>query len=104
MNNADVLRSLNQLGKIMDKWVDHPVIKPVLTHATGPNWLLTLKEEWPNDFNHNNSVLADCLEWTDSTLNNWEVCRRLARDMWHFKSKNDAEKFLILFHLKWSNA
>jgi hypothetical protein len=104
MNDADVLRSLDQLGKIMDRWVDAPVIKPVLTHATGPNWLLTLAEEWPNDFNNINlSLLANRVEWTDNSLNNWEGCRRLGWNIWNFKSKNDAEKFLILFHLKWSN-
>jgi hypothetical protein len=100
----EILHSLDQLEKIMAKWVDTPVIKPVLTNATGPNWLLKLAEEWPNDVNNgDSSLLEKCVEWTDNMLNNWEGCRKLARNMWHFKSKHDAEKFLILFHLKWSN-
>lgn len=105
MNDADVLRSLNQLGKIMDIWVvgQDPVIKPVLKHASGPNWLLTLKEVWPTQYKSSSSTkLDDCVEWTATSLGRSDVCRRLSENVWSFKSKQDAEKFLTMFYIRWT--
>ena len=40
-----------------------------------------------------------CVEWTDKYLKSWPDCRRSAWDMWDFKYRRDAEKFITLFHL-----
>jgi hypothetical protein len=46
-------------------------------------------------------MLDDIVEWTDKELTKWKDCRRIAWDMWQFKSKREAEKFITLFHLIW---
>lgn len=83
-----------------------PSIKPVLTKVKN-QWRLTLEEEWQHDsggsytINSGSVMLDDIIEWTEKELTKWKDCRRTAWDMWQFKSKRDAEKFITLFHLIW---
>ena len=90
------------------KWKDAmekgPTIKPVLTKIKN-QWRLTLEEEWHHDSGGSYTVgsimLDDIVEWTEKELTKWEDCHRTAWDMWQFKSKRDAEKFITLFHITW---
>ena len=83
-----------------------PIIKPVLTKIKN-HWTLTLEEEWYYDsggsytINSGPIMLDDIIEWTDKELTKWKDSRRIAWDMWQFKSKREAEKFITLFHLTW---
>lgn len=82
-----------------------PTIKPVLTKIKN-HWTLTLEEEWHHDSGGSYTIsgsmeLDDIVNWTEIELTKWKDCRRMAWDMWQFKSKREAEKFITLFHLIW---
>jgi hypothetical protein len=105
MNKAEVQRSINQLEQVLRSWkMSEPTIRPEISHASGPNWILTLHEDWPDDFNHgSSSLLDDCVDWTHDKLNTWAGCNRLAWNMWRFNNKKEAEKFLTVFYLSWAS-
>lgn len=103
MNNADVIRSINRLEQVLKNWVVEPTIKAQLTHATGPNWMLALVEDWPDDLNrHSSTAIDECVEWVTTRLKDNDRCTRLAWNMWRFKTKRDAEQFLTMFYMVWA--
>ena len=80
------------------------MIKPTLhRRANGPNYWyrLQLVEESDDNKNWYNQKFEDCVNWTDNKLKDWSNCKRMAHDMWDFKHRKDAEKFITLFHLSW---
>jgi hypothetical protein len=83
-----------------------PIIKPML-ELSNRRWTLTLHEVWSYDssgsykLTESSIVLDDIIEWTEKELTKWKDCRRTAWDMWQFKHKRDAEKFITLFHITW---
>ena len=104
---------VQMLGQVYPEYSDlqysmekGPTIKPVLTKIKN-HWTLTLEEEWHHDsdgsynINSGSIMLDDIIEWADKELTKWQDCRRIAWDMWQFKSKREAEKFITLFHLTW---
>lgn len=101
-------QALDELDKVVRLWrsSSRTVIKPSLhRRANGPNywWRLQLVEETddnqPNSFY--NQRFEDCVKWTEAQLINWPNCERKSFDMWDFKQRKDAEKFITLFHLSW---
>ena len=50
---------------------------------------------------YNSMSLDKCVIWTEEKLQDWPECVRMAWDMWDFKHREDAEKFITLFHLSW---
>ena len=93
----------------MFQWKDCiSVIKPTLhRRANGPNYWyrLQLVEDWGTVDDAGNHYptrnLDNCVLWVEEKLKEWPNCDRKAWDMWDFKSRRDAEKFLTLFHLSW---
>jgi hypothetical protein len=105
--------ALDDLQAVMFKWKDRlSVIKPTLKRrANGPNYWyrLHLIEDFGSDLanefvnDHLHSVnLDECINWTEDKLKDWPDCNRMAWDMWDFKHRKDAEKFITLFHLSWA--
>jgi len=97
----------NDLKHSMEKG---PIIKPILKKIKN-HWTLTLEEEWYHDAGGSytmstmdtGSIMLDTIvEWTEKELTKWKDCRRTAWDMWQFKSKREAEKFITLFHITWA--
>jgi hypothetical protein len=99
--------ALNDLQAVMFKWKDRlSVIKPTLKRrANGPNYWYRLRlvdetdEGNPNTWY--NQQFDDCVNWTTEKLQDWPDCKRMSHDMWDFKHRKDAEKFITLFHLSW---
>lgn len=101
--------ALDELQAVMFKWKDfNSVIKPMLhRRANGPNYWYRL--QLVEDFgitddagNHYPTTnLDNCVKWVEEKLKEWPNCDRKAWDMWDFKSRRDAEKFLTVFHLSW---
>ena len=109
------MSALDDLQSVMFKWKERSsVIKPTLKRrANGPNYWyrLHLVEDWGSDeadefmndhFQSKN--LHSCVEWVEEKLKDWPDCKRMAWDMWDFKHRKDAEKFITIFHLSWASA
>jgi hypothetical protein len=98
--------ALDDLQAVMFKWKDRlSVIKPTLKRrANGPNYWyrLQLVEETNDDYvKHPGLTLDHCVKLVEEKLRNWPNCNRMAWDIWDFKHRKDAEKFITLFHLSW---
>jgi len=99
--------ALDELQAVMFKWKDqNSVIRPTLhRRANGPNYWyrLQLVEETDDEYvKYPGLTLDHCVKWVESQLKDWPNCHRKAWDMWDFKSRRDAEKFITLFHLSWA--
>ena len=94
------MNALDDLQAVVFEWRDRNLmIKPTLRQLTGTHsWRLQLVELTEDNSYHTNK-LDRCIEWVNGQLENWTDCNRTAWDMWDFKSKKDAEKFITLFHL-----
>ena len=107
------MSALSDLQAVMFKWQDRDiVIKPKLRQLTGRySWRLQIVDEDSflangGDFagmpGFNSSELDTCVNWTEEKLKEWPDCVRMSWDMWDFKHRQDAEKFITLFHLSWA--
>ena len=74
-----------------------------LVHRT---WVLEIQIDWGmfNDFGNSWGTLDldKRVIWAAAQLETWDNVSRQAWDMWHFKHKRDAEKFITLYNLKWA--
>jgi hypothetical protein len=100
------MSALDELQAVMFKWKErNSVIKPTLhRRANGPNYWyrLQLVEETDDEYVKYPGLTLDyCVKWVESQLKDWSDCHRKAWDMWDFKHRRDAEKFITLFHLLW---
>lgn len=97
--------ALDDLQAVIFKWKEHlSMIKPTLhRRANGPNYCYRLQfvEETDGEQRWYNQNLNNCVEWAAEKLKDWPDVRRMAFDMWDFKKRKDAEKFITLFHLSW---
>ena len=94
--------ALDNLAAVMFEWISQsPMIKPTL-HRRSNNWyrLQVIEEQEPGVVWYNQK-LNDCVEWSAEKLKDWPNVKRMSFDMWDFKSKKDAEKFITFFHLSW---
>jgi hypothetical protein len=95
--------AFDELAQVLRKWAEdgRPVIKPTL-HRRNSNWYrLQFVEESDDEGNWYNQRLNDFTEWAAEQLKDWPDVKRMAFDMWDFKHRKDAEKFITLFHLSW---
>lgn len=92
------------LDRVMKDWAssNEPTIKLNMFSRSG-RWLVELVEVWPDDIhNYGKSTLDDKVEWTYQQLKSWPDVSRSSWDMWSFKFKHDAEKFVTLYTLLWA--
>ena len=103
------MSALSDLQAVMFKWKERQsVIKPKLDcRGQGDGvrwWRVQLVDETdegsPNTWYH--QQFEDCVNWADETLKDWSNCKRMSFDMWDFKHRSDAEKFITVFHLSWA--
>jgi len=92
----------SELDKVLKKWaLEQPMIKPTLHRRSNHWWRLQVVEEAEPGMVWYNQKLNDCVEWSAEKLKDWPNVKRMSFDMWDFKSKKDAEKFITFFHLSW---
>ena len=92
------MSALVNLQSVMFEWQDRDLmIKPTL-HKRNNSYRLQLVE-LTDDNSYHTMKLDRCVEWVSRQLENWTDCKRIAWDMWDFKHRKDAEKFITLFHL-----
>jgi hypothetical protein len=100
-----LIAALDDLDKVVRSWTyRESVIKPTLhRRANGPNYWYRLQfiEETNDEQRWYNQKLNNCVEWAAERLKDWPNVKRMSFDMWDFKHRKDAEKFITLFHLSW---
>jgi len=95
------------LEAVMAQWgASHKsMIKPELVRIRlgkgYSKWRMQLVEVWEDLQNYGKSNLDSRVNWTETTLSTWTKTRRTAWDMWEFDNKKEAEKFILLYNLKW---
>jgi hypothetical protein len=103
------MSALDDLQAVMFKWKEiSSVITPTLRRL--PNITYKWRLQFIEDFgitddagNHYPSRALDkCVDWVEEKLKDWPDCNRKAWDMWDFKYRKDAEKFITVFHLSWA--
>lgn len=99
-----VLESLEpEYEKLKSAMETGPRIKPTLYQSNSKKWRVTLEEDWPDNpvvfESHNLDFYVD---WTDKELSKWSNVRRISWDSWDFSTKRDAERFVIIYNLTWS--
>lgn len=96
------MSALDDLQAVMFQWKDQmSVIKPKLHLLKSGWWRLQYVEEMFDDSYYQTYRFDNCIRWTDEKLKDWPDCKRMSWDMWDFKHRSDAEKFITLFHLSW---
>ena len=95
-----LVQNYDELKDIMEN--GHKVIPELDLIRTG--WRITLKEEFDRSTDHvvmEYDNLDKRVEWACEQLESWPDCNRTAWDMWVFKNKSDAEKFITMYYLSW---
>lgn len=91
--------ALDELDSAIRMWVRPNEVIPVL-NKIGRKYKITLTEV--NGSFSPAGLLDGRVHWSINALNNWTGVRRTAWNMWVFDSKKLAEKFIILYNLKWA--
>lgn len=77
----------------------------VTLESLNKEWKLSINEKWgvvDDAGSHFNSKdFDDRVNWSAIELEKWN-CRRTSWNIWNFKSKRDAEKFITIFTIKWA--
>jgi hypothetical protein len=96
------------LDSVIKEWARAHImsIVPELKRR-GSKWCVHINEQWPT-VDDSGSYIPDTalhnriVEWATPQLEFWPNCKRMSYDMWYFDRKQDAEKFITLYHLKWA--
>jgi hypothetical protein len=105
---ADANIAFDRLDKVMQQWTsmkELPVIIPKLSRERH-KWIVTLEEKWlsvddAGNYYHSGE-LDNRVKWTEEELSKWASCSRTAWDTWQFKTRHEAEKFIVYYTLKWA--
>lgn len=66
------------------------------------SWAVTIDEEfWHDTSLHEGYAVYPATRWAEKQLKTWPHCKQLNPCTWKFGSKQDAEKFTVMFYLKW---
>lgn len=84
--------------------MEHGQVIKATVSLSGSQWVLSINEKWgtvDDAGNHfNTAELDDRIIWATKELEKWDCCRK-SWNMWHFKFKYDADKFITLYNLIW---
>lgn len=95
------------LDQVVKGWVtmQQAKIKPVIVKSDKGGWNLSIFEDFSSVDDAGNpfhsSDLDDQVRWVTEKLEGQKNCSRRAWNIWQFKYKRDAEKFLTVYYLIW---
>jgi len=95
------------LDQVVKNWVmsDQPDIKLLITKISNNSWRLDVEEQWDSgvdEYKYSGSLRLDqAVKWITKELESWPNVTRKSYTHWNFRSKKEAEKFKIVFGLKW---
>lgn len=100
-----ILKSLEpEIEKLKYVMENGPMIKTKLSQNKNAAWQITIYQENLNlDIQDLYSKFSDRIEWTAEEIEKWNAWRN-DYNTWIFDSKDEAEKFLTFYTLKWSAA
>lgn len=94
---------IEKLQKAMDQG---PRIKSKLNQNNRGAWQITFYPEWfgnaVKNYPEYNSLFDDMIEWAVEELEKWNAWRS-SYDTWVFSNKDEAEKFITFYTLKWAS-
>ncbi len=93
---------IEELQQMLDR--GH-VIKPILERNKQGAWQITLDSNFDKQdvfADHDPETFNDRIEWTKNELENWNAWRS-SYDTWVFSSKDEAEKFITFYTLRWAS-
>lgn len=82
--------SSNTWGQVLDNFFQISKRRATLS-PFGKSWKIVI-----NGYNQ------DMYDWSNNLLKNWDAVEFLDESTYIFENKADAEKFLLLFKLKWA--
>lgn len=92
--------------RLLQAMNDGPKVRCDLTYLDKLT-MLQISEYWDDgietyDVSEDSIMYDDYIEWAEQQLSTWKNVKRMAWDQWYFTSRQDAEKFITLFNLKWA--
>jgi hypothetical protein len=72
------------------------------------SWRVRLEENWDNEevgevyYTADYQNLDKRCAWAGEQLSSWNTATRLSHQEWKFSNRKDAEKFIMLFNLRWT--
>lgn len=104
------LHTIRNIEPLYDKIIMSTDIGPTIRPSKRKNkdgYQVLLEEFWhDSDGDAYHATFSSCLldsrvEWVTNELSKWNDVYRTAWDMWQFKSIKDADRFILLYYLKW---
>ena len=96
------------LEQVVKGWImssDQIPIKSLIVKSKGKGWNLSIFEDYSSVDDAGNSYpsskLDEQVRWITEKLEGQANCSRQAWNIWTFKYKRDAEKFLTVYYLVW---
>jgi len=73
-------------------------------------WWVNIYEDWENTpadlqyqyYTVSDSKLTERINWAEEQLKTWKLVSRQSYRHWAFMRRSDAEKFITLFNLRWT--
>lgn len=81
-----------------------PKIKFQVYELAENSFCLSIIESWPENcyiLQYSESYYEKAIKFIESELLNWPDVTKINQDTWCFTSRNQAEKFITVFNLKW---
>lgn len=102
------MSALDEISAVIFRWknMNRSTIKPIFRPNSSNDWYrLQFVEDYSSVDDAGvpmpSASLDLCIKWVEEKLKTQPNCRRMAWDMWDFRDRRDAEKFITLFHLVW---
>lgn len=105
---TQMLEQINPEYRALKFIVDFgPDVKAIL-RKVNLSWRVRIEEDWDNEevgeiyYTADYRNLDERCEWAAQQLATWNTATRLSHQEWKFSKKIDAEKFIMLFNLRWA--
>jgi hypothetical protein len=102
----EMLRQIEpNYGALKDIMENGPKIVAVM-RTFNRKWRVRIEEDWSRNgdqyYTADFSNLDIRCDWAANQLTDWKFVRRISHQEWVFLNRNQAEKFLTIFNLKWA--
>lgn len=90
--------------KLKDLMYLNPKISFQIYEINSETYYLDTIEVWPENcfvLNYTDSKWDKAISFIENELKNWPDVYKVNQDTWSFSSRNQAEKFITVFNLKW---